>query len=188
MSKITNILFILGATNSGKTTFINEVCKNESKWFKKGFHPIVIGQKLRKMFPPEYFEGQGAPAKTDEIAFKLMMEGINEAISLDKIPVIDGQPRNQRQLEWCTESLFSKNNCIFCHLWAPRETREMRAKKRDSDPGKLKLSMERMDSDSIILYDIWCHLTSKSYNTFIIDTSQSNYMDISLQRICSFLI
>jgi len=170
MKKI--VVFIMGATNCGKTTLINSL---------EEYYPVVVGKKLREMFPPEYFDGQAAPAKTDEIAFRLMVEGIDEAHQLGKIPLIDGQPRNQVQLGWCEANYFDNQlyDCKIMHLWAPRDIRVQRAEKRDKDdPSKLKLSMDRMDGDSIILYDLWLQL-SMNYidNMKVFNTSKEGYID-----------
>lgn len=144
----------MGATNSGKTTMIEQL--------SDVYYPVMVGRELRKRFPPDYFDGQAAPAKTDELAFQIMCEGIQEAHDKAMIPIVDGQPRNQVQLEWCKRDFIDRDGmfeCKFIHLWAPREIRVARAKARDTDEAKLKLSMDRMDGDVLTLYDLWLQLS-----------------------------
>lgn len=160
------ILFIMGPTNCGKTTVINKL-ENSNRIH--GFYPVLVGKKLREMYPPDYFDGQAAPAKTDDIAFKLMCDGINDGFSFGKIPVVDGQPRNQVQLELC-EEYFKLYDCKIVMLWAPKNIRIERAKNRDNDPAKLKLSMDRMDGDSITLFDLWMQMSN--YDTKVVNTNR----------------
>lgn len=166
------VAFLMGATNCGKTTAINDLSKMIDT-----FYPVVVGKVLRSMFPPDYFDGQAAPAKTDKLAFKIMCDGINEAHAKGKIPLIDGQPRNQVQLSWCCESYIDndKYDCRLLHLWAPRDIRVERAKRRDNDPAKLKLSMDRMDGDVLVLYDLWLQLQTRADKMLVVDTSRSEY-------------
>lgn len=166
----------MGATNCGKTYLIDRLSE------ELNFFPVVVGKKLREMYPPDYFDGQAAPAKTDEIAYKLMVEGIEEGFAAGAIPVIDGQPRNQVQLGWCSENYFDnpEYDCKIVHLWAPRDVREERAKNRDSDPAKLKLSMDRMDGDAITLYDLWLQLSLKyADNMTVLDSTKINEHDVA---------
>jgi hypothetical protein len=44
---------------------------------------------------------------------------------------------------------------MFLHLWAPRHVRQARAEARDKDnPEKLRLSLQRMDNDPPVLYEV----------------------------------
>ena len=168
-----NILFVLGPTNCGKTTVINKLTTDSSI-----FYPVLVGKKLRAMFPPEFFDGQAAPAKTDDLAFKLMCEGVDEALSLGKIPVIDGQPRNAVQYDLCSKFFGNHNDyfCCFVNLWASRDVRLARATFRDgNDSSKLKLSLDRMDSDVLILYDIISRLHAGGECIFTFDTGIDDY-------------
>ena len=166
----------MGATNCGKTTLIDQLSDT--------FHPVVVGKVLRKMYPPDYFEGQAAPAKTDEIAFNIMCDGIKEAHEKGKVPLIDGQPRNQVQLEWCCRDFINNNyDCRIIHLWAPREERVRRAEKRDSDPAKLKLSMDRMDGDVLTLYDLWLQLQRTHADMMVADTTTDTYVEEIIEFI-----
>ena len=151
----------MGATNCGKTTVIDHICEQYDN-----YHAVLVGKKMRAMFPPNYFEGQAAPAKTDELAFSLMMEGIEE--SGDDIPIIDGQPRNQVQLEWCKEKVFNTYDCRFVVLWAPRHIREARARGRDMEESQLALSLQRMDSDQVTLFDIILQMQHDNLNVKVV--------------------
>jgi adenylate kinase family enzyme len=105
-----------------------------------------------------------------------MCDCINK--SGDKIPIIDGQPRNLVQYELCKEKYFNNSNykCIFINLWAPKEVRIERAANRDKDILDLKLSLDRMDGDSIVLFDILSKL-SMDYRIFTFDTTTSDYVE-----------
>lgn len=175
------IVFVLGETNAGKSTLIDRMEKS-------GFYyAVLIGRILRAKYPPEYFEGQAAPAKTDTDAWSIMVEEINKAHNSCKTPVVDGQPRNNVQYGWCDKYYFSNKeyDCKFIKLWASREERIRRAKARDSDESKLKLSMQRMDSDTIILSDIVSKLQSSFNDKYLlVNTEVSGYLD----KVDSWLI
>lgn len=168
--------FVLGSTNSGKTTLINKLCE------RKLFFPVIIGQKLRELYPPEFFEGQAAPAKTDNIAFEIMCDGIKEAHNNRMIPIVDGQPRNHVQYELCKKYFDDRQyNCKFINLWASKDIRVSRARNRDIDENKLKLSMERMDNDSIMLYDIVSRLHIDDYDIRHFN-SETLYYNIEIEK------
>lgn len=159
------IVFIIGSTNSGKTTLIKKLCEDTC------FNPVMIGQELRKLYPPSFFEGQAAPSKTDNLAFDIMRKKIMESLDNNQIPLIDGQPRNNVQYELCKE-YFENHDCRFINLWASREQRIVRSKNRDkNNEEKLKLSIARIDNDSIILYDIISRLLIDNYNVRSFDTN-----------------
>jgi hypothetical protein len=168
------ILFILGPTNCGKSTLINKMEKSGV------FYPVLIGKILRAKYPPEYFEGQAAPAKTDNDAWSIMVDEINSAHNSCKIPMIDGQPRNSVQYQWCVRDYFNnpEYDCKFIKLWASREERVRRAKLRDTDEAKLALSMRRMDDDVLVLEDIVSKLQLNFPTSFLlVNTELDSYLD-----------
>lgn len=171
------VIFIMGPTNTGKTYFINKV-----KEYTHNIYPVMIGKILRAKYPPDYFEGQAAPAKTDNEAWNIMVEEIKKAHNQDMIPLVDGQPRNQQQLNWVfeklSEELFntkcSLNYCGAIHLWAPRDKRIKRAQERDTDTKALELSMKRMDGDVFTLYDLWLQIERSQIKTTVLTSSDFN--------------
>jgi adenylate kinase family enzyme len=170
------VIFIMGPTNVGKTYFISEMQKSFN------IYPVMIGKILRAKYPPDYFDGQAAPAKTDNEAWNIMIEEIKKAHDQGMTPLVDGQPRNQQQLDWVFEKLSKElfgaecplGYCSAIHLWAPREERVKRAQARDIDPKALELSMQRMDGDVFTLYDLWLQIEKSEIETTVLSSSDFN--------------
>ena len=147
------LIFVMGATNVGKTTFM-DLCRG----YPRQVGLVEVGKLMRAKYPPEHFKGSGAPAHTQVEAWQMMTDGIAaHAAGTDPhvpsvgVVVIDGQPRNVEQTQW---ALAMPNPKVFLHLWCPPDVRQDRAQKRDAaDPAKLELSMRRMIDDPRVLYD-----------------------------------
>ena len=149
------LIFVMGATNVGKSTIMDTVRSYPT------LGTIEVGKLMRAKYPPEHFQGQGAPAHTQVEAWKMLTDGIADhagaRIIIDRDEVrrevifVDGQPRNQEQTKW---ALALPNPKLFLHLWAPPEVREARARNRDKDdPAKLELSLKRLIDDPRVLFD-----------------------------------
>src|SRR5690606_10206962 len=88
---------VIGATASGKSTFIDFAKKQYPDYFTS----INIGQILRAKYPPEYFEGQGTLDKTEDEVRKLVEDAVTELVSRDKqVLLIDGHLKYQDQIEY----------------------------------------------------------------------------------------
>ena len=100
---MTTVLHVLGATNAGKTTFLDQM----SDLYPRGVRKVEIGKRLRLKyldpgsphFDPDKFKGQSNPKETAEEAWKLYLELTHEAVTEPgvEIVLVDGQPRDVEQ-------------------------------------------------------------------------------------------
>jgi adenylate kinase family enzyme len=141
------IIYVVGATNTGKTTLLEKV---KEKW-PELVHLIQVGKILRSKYPPEYFEGQAAPSKTQEEAIQLVLDGIKAGENKQFI-LVDGQPRDTTQADTLCQ-LPTFRDQIIIELVAPREIRVKRAEARDTG-SKLELSLQRMDKDILCTHEV----------------------------------
>ena len=177
-----HIICVMGPTNSGKTTFIEQLIRDQ-----KRFHGVFVGRALRAKYPPEYFEGRDSPAHTAAEAENLLTRGCFTAWDQGKIPVLDGQPRDAGQLDYVRA--LGKHHAapvIYSMLWCPREMREARAIARDADDEKaLELSASRMDRDAASLYELERLLCFRyGHNVFHISTKTPESTKAGVSSLC----
>jgi hypothetical protein len=154
----TSLIFLLGATNAGKSTFLRHFLDTHPE-----ARSVEVGKTLRAKYldpasphyQPDYFKGSAAPEHTESEAWLLMVRGITDGIAAQASHlVIDGQPRTMRQA-WRAATELGSIPRVFLHLWAPPAVRRARAEARDRDnPDALRLALQRMDSDPPVLYDV----------------------------------
>lgn len=181
--------FVIGATNSGKSTFLHDV----ADCWKDTVGLVEVGKTLRAKYGEAYFNGQAAPEKTAAEAWQLMQEGIEAHAEAGKeIILVDGQPRAEQQ---CRDILkqyvlpvyekdaikFPKYDARILHLYAPEHVRLERAKHRDGDnPEKLELSLQRMKGDMTGLYTVLSLIMAAGAGRSILtyDTSEIDYRPV----------
>lgn len=139
----TRFIFVIGATNAGKTTLLDTV--------KALAHPdhatIEIGRRFRAKYPPEHFRGESNPKHTADEAWSWFVEEATAHRTMGKRFVwVDGQPRDIPQAEAIVANGWDIGGC-YVHLYADESVRIRRAKLRDTDPAKLALSMARINGD-----------------------------------------
>lgn len=121
------VIFLLGMTNAGKSTFIEGLKPYQH------IGAVEVGKLLRAKYPPSYFEGSMAPAKTAVEAMAMCQAGITEAAATGrKFCIVDGQPRDIPQAKMLPAAYPSA--WYWC-LHAPRAVRLARAVNRD--PGTI---------------------------------------------------
>jgi len=172
-----HIIFVLGPTNSGKTTVL------ETAGTVGRVHLVEVGKMMRAKYldpgslnyNPDYFKGDSSPAHTAIEAFDMMQTGIARGIQAGKdIIFVDGQPRDIKQCDNIFE-LYERNpnnRVTYLNLYAPLELRRERAAKRDSDPVKLALSMARMEKDVIKIYEVLCRIMSRGSDIVTVESSR----------------
>ena len=141
------LVFVLGATNAGKSTLMDSV----RSYPRIG--TVEVGKMMRAKYPPEYFKGNASPAHTNDEGIRMGLDGIiAEEAAWKDICFIDGQPRTLKQVDaFCA----LPNPKSFLHLWAPDSVRRERAIARDGhDAVKLGLSLERLHGDAPALLDV----------------------------------
>jgi hypothetical protein len=175
-----NLIFVIGATNAGKSTLI-EAAKH------LGHGTVEVGKAMRAKHPPEYFQGSAAPEHTEIEAWQCLLDGIaasNLAHSIKYAPFggerrafcfIDGQPRSLKQYHKVRRD-FPYYQTTFVHLWAPNTEREIRARNRDKgDPAKLALSLARLNGDIPVLYDMLFLMAQEHLPIQHVNTNAAKY-------------
>ena len=168
------LVFFIGPTNAGKTSILDAIrgAKNPVVGF------IEVGKLLRAKYlepsspyyDPDFFKGQAAPKHTEAEAYRLMADGIVAAESSHKRAVfIDGQPRSMGQLSAIIRD-YPDYDCRAYHIFCPRGERERRARRRDTDPAKLSLSLARMEGDVLDVYEIDHLLKRGGIKSDVVDT------------------
>lgn len=173
---MTQVIFVLGATCAGKSTFLEAA----SKAFHTTLGLVEIGKEMRRLFPPEYFKGSAAPTHTEGLALELFQNGIGRHRALGKkVILVDGQPRNPSQVTTIVGWTSRLPDCEFrfLHLFAPIEERKRRAAKRfKDDPASLALAEARIVGDLPALYEVLSMLHDKYPDRVCTcDTSSSEY-------------
>lgn len=170
-------IFVLGATNTGKSTFLEKV----KSCYPKDTYIIQVGKIFRAKYPPSYFEGQAAPEKTEKEAVEILWNEYEKAKDL-KYVLIDGQPRNLNQVAMIQSSTkFDDRKCVTFNLVCPRNIRLDRALRRYEGEDSLKLALERTDRDILGLHEVL--IAFDKYELFNINTSKEQPIDYFRQFV-----
>jgi energy-coupling factor transporter ATP-binding protein EcfA2 len=149
-------VYVVGPTNAGKSTFLATAAGT----YPQTVGLVEVGKILRAKYPPDYFKGLNNPKHTALEAWEIFEgEWARHCKDGKSVILVDGQPRDQQQLDAVLTRHELGERQIFLHLWAPNDVRVKRAHERDgSDPAKLALSQARLISDEPSNYDILARL------------------------------
>ena len=166
-------LYIIGPTNSGKSTFLKAILAEHGP--RIGL--IEVGKVLRAKYPSEYFKGLNNPAHTAVEAWKIFTDSWDAYAAFGKEVIItDGQPRDTKQTLAVIERGVSGERQAFIHLWAPLEIRRARAELRDlGNEAALELSRQRLVNDEPANYNVLCMLLAANRCVVTPDTSAPGY-------------
>lgn len=171
---MSTIIHLLGNTGAGKTTFMDHITST----YPQHVAGISVGRELRKMFPPDYFQGQAAPTHTEELAMKLYADFVHEHEHLPLI-IVDGQPRKTSQVEPCLKVPGSHHFWLF---HAEHSTRELRLRTRDAgDAAKMDLALQRLDNDYRNQYEVMIKLAELGQGLLIVKSEQVNTTQLEQQ-------
>ncbi len=186
-----NLLFVLGPTGTGKSTFLKTV----SAAMPDKIGLVEVGKKLRVMYPPDYFQGQGAPQHTQKLAMQLCNDGIKEHMDAGKQCVlIDGQPRNPAQMDEILSTYLKVQTGFelhgkqilsrFLHLFTPVEVRRARLEAcYKDDLGSLELARSRLLGDLAPLYEVLSMLHDVCHHNLItINTVHPQFEPVQLLK------
>lgn len=152
---MTQIIYVLGATCSGKSTFVAEAAK-----FSDEFGIVQVGKELRRRHPPEYFQGKGAMDFTEKEVEEIFTEGVQAAIDANKIAVfVDGNPRSYDQLY-----LLGKFHEREVFWWLHADELQVRDWLRDrfpEDVASRELAEQRLTNDCVQLMPLLHELVSR---------------------------
>lgn len=168
------LFFVVGATNAGKSTFLQAV--KDACGGRAGL--VEVGKWMRAKYPPEHFNGQGAPANTAGEAWAMLVDGISKASAAAEFVLIDGQPRDLNQCDGIRRQYDTPEyQLAFIHLYASAAERKKRALGRDPvGSAALDLALARVVGDVPPLYDVTSWLTSRYMDRFFtLDTASENY-------------
>lgn len=169
------IFFVIGATNAGKSTFLQAV---REAYPDCGL--VEVGKWLRAKYAPGHFSGQGAPQSTAAEAWSLLVDGVTRAHDRPFV-LVDGQPRDLNQVAGLAQFSDSNYNHCFIHLHATAEERWRRAQARDSsNPAALELARSRVTGDMAVLYDVTSRLQVQ-YKTALhtLNTEEPGYVPLA---------
>jgi hypothetical protein len=172
---VTKLLFVTGATNAGKSTFLAKMASAR----RDAVGLVEVGKALRKKYGDAYFQGQAAPKHTAAEAWQLMVEGIDFLRATGRqVILIDGQPRDIEQADMIYNEYAAdpSYDVEVVNLYCPTWVRRLRAERRDGgDAEKLKLSMARMEGDLPRLYEVLSVVMQHGLNVLTFDTSLPSY-------------
>ncbi len=164
------ILHLLGNTGCGKTTLMDAlIARNPS-----AITGISVGRELRKVYPPEYFQGQAAPTPTEQAALDLYRGFIETSVFHGyRLIIVDGQPRKASQVGVIAFYAYMfTENVAFVLLDTPHATRAARLLQRDShDPAKMALAEARLNNDYRNQYECMIELAKRRKHLDICDTT-----------------
>jgi hypothetical protein len=152
---VTAVIFCMGVTCSGKTTWIDK---------QKNVGKVQVGKEMRKLFPPGYFKGRGAMTETEEVALRVFQEQF-EKEKHNLAVLVDGQPRLVSQIDPILD--ITGKQCSV--MWFQASDDELLARLRrrfPDDSESYDLAIQRMKNDRIQLYDVLHELISRNILIF----------------------
>ena len=170
------LFFVVGATNVGKSTFLKSVAEAHPH----GVHLVEVGKWMRAKYPPEHFQGQGAPAHTQAEALNMLFASVLEGDRKGaRFILVDGQPRNPEQaraiMNW--KELWGRERAVI-ELVCPRKERERRLWERfdQMDPA-YALGEARLDRDVLDIHEVLLEFTRYDIHRF--NTARSSYTPLA---------
>lgn len=175
------VAYIMGGTCSGKSTFLHYA---KSK-LGGAVGLIEVGKLLRAKYDPSYFQGQAAPAHTQQEAWELFAEALEGYLKNDGVALVlvDGQPRDVPQAEGIIEKycpwpgVFSRFVYFFCHRDKQQERAAIRHKMLGPEPvtpedaARYDLAMDRVDNDRRAYCDVLVTLAKSCVPVQVVDTN-----------------
>lgn len=152
------LLFMMGITCNGKSTLMQRT----KEAYGDRVHLVGVGKLLRAKYPPGYFQGLGAPQRTEAEALELLREGVAAGVANPavRLLLVDGQPRRDSQIDAClniAQEYGLGRSYRFMLIDTSDQVREQRILTRFSDPqeeGARQLSRDRQTNDRVQLYDV----------------------------------
>jgi len=141
------VVSVIGVTNAGKSTLMDHMRSVD------GCACIEIGKEMRRRHPPEYFQGLGAMAETEQEVWEIFDEQHSDALHRGApLVLIDGQPRLESQV---LQLRIRVGKYRLLQLHAPHDELRRRAEARDgASPGALQLTERRLVNDYRQLYEV----------------------------------
>lgn len=201
------IVFIMGATCSGKSTFL-DFCK---KVLGNHVHTANIGGILRSRHDPDFFNGDAAPAHTAKEAWDIFEEEFYKGMETPGVDMImfDGQPRRPEEVGnlYRYKSVLTDFRFVMFHASAEARKRRIDTRfpipeGRVGMPGYVEdvkefeklarsrdLAEARLTKDTSQLFDVWGELSRRGEYVLSINTDKpaTTYQHRVLDLLCGGL-
>lgn len=166
------VVGLIGVTNVGKSTLLDHLRASGDQRY--GF--IEVGKELRRRYPPEFFNGQGAMKETEREVWQIWDEQYyHAAFQGAEIILSDGQPRMAEHVG-CMRSRVGAFPLLQLH--APLPLLQSRAALRDSTPEARQLSQQRLTNDYRQLYEVLSEYAYHIHSApLVIKTDEPNWLD-----------
>jgi predicted kinase len=173
------VAHIMGATCSGKSTFLEWAAKQSDE-----VGLVEVGKFMRAKYGAAHFKGQAAPAHTQEEAWNVCEEQAAKHIQEGRaVVLVDGQPRSLDQVEKCCDTWHkyaSTTRFILFHCdYEERERRLMNRFERPDDPEMLKewqdsvkLGKQRLVNDERTYHMVMAELLKRGQRIHVCDTTR----------------
>lgn len=164
------IVFVLGPTGSGKTTFIDYATE-----LSEHVGSVRVGKILNERYKPEHFKGKGNPTHTSDEARDLCKSLVAQHIANNKrIILVDGQPRDIKQVYW-SQQFWRDTPRIYTLFTANIETRKQRLIEKYGDSELLRTQkFPRLERDMQDNYEVLTRLLALGIMPTICDTTHLN--------------
>ena len=170
------VLHLLGNTGSGKTTLLDFLT---SAW-PDDITGISVGREFRKKYPPEFFEGQAAPAHTEQEAMSMYTDFVTERRDHGYgLIIVDGQPRKQSQVAACINNASGLQH-DFLLVHADHGIRNDRLDSSRSG-SSLELAIRRLDTDYRNQYEVMVELARLGLELNIVDSGKVDTPRIAMR-------
>lgn len=170
---MSRLVFVMGCTGSGKSTFLNKLKTEYSD--KHGY--VEVGKILRAKYPPEFFNGQAAPKHTQDEAWNLCHESVKKNFN-KSFTFIDGQPRSVDQVDNIFRFFKTEYTKYWLFLDASIEVRRKRIQEKYlNDSASLDLGLQRVTNDIISYHPVLLKLANKPVYIQKVNTEDQFWLD-----------
>jgi hypothetical protein len=140
-----SFIYVFGVTCTGKDYLVEKALQ----MYPNIFGAVQVGKEFRRRYPPEHFQGMGAPAHTEDEAYQIFLDELNKVSDKNRVLIV-GQPRRASHVD----RIYRKYPGLILWLHAKDVVLEERINKRFPDDLKSKeLAIQRLANDRIQLYD-----------------------------------
>lgn len=175
----TIVVFVVGPTCAGKSTFLGLA----KEALGDRAHLIEIGKAMRAKYPPQHFQGDGAPAHTQAEAMQMLQDGLAVGLADEKVGIVfvDGQPRCADQLAFAAAGGEGWMP-VFLHLTAEHGVLFKRGIARSGeDVDAMDLVRSRIVKDRLALYDLLPGMFASGAPFLSVDTANGIDLDFAKQ-------
>lgn len=168
------VYFVMGVTNVGKTYFIDKNVSHLNSVWPGSAGSVLVGKIMREKYPPSYFEGQGAPEKTEAEALQIYETELEKNNNCSYV-FVDGQPRRVSQVL----PVFQIAKRMGFHtrvFWLHRNVDVLRDRIATiQDEEKRALAEARLVNDHFTVYET-LHHTLTAYPGVDVTPAMSGYL------------